>query len=398
MRKIKIPTLHPNQEIVVNSTKRHRVVACGRRFGKTTLGIYDILRAAAIRRQTCWWIAPTYGMTDHVWRELKAACADTDQVAIHQDMQRLDFPGGGSITLHSAHTPDHLRGAGLDFVVLDEAAFLAPEVWPQVVRPMLLERKGRALFLSSPNGKNWFWEIYQNGVQNRRTWRSFHYTSYDNPLIDPAELDLFRHQTTERIWSTEYLAEFSDHRGQVFRGIHEAAIVPFQAGPITGIRYVAGIDWGRDNDATAIVLIDADRQQVVALDHFTGVSWALQRGRVMKFYDHWGPSLILAESNSIGSPNIEALRDEGLPIRPFVTSAASKSPLIDALALAIERRDLTLLPDETLLGELAAYTAERLPGGGWRYNAAPGQHDDLVIALALAWHAARTGGPSIDFA
>lgn len=73
-------------------------------------------------------------------------------------------------------------------------------------------------------------------------------------------------------------------------------------------------------------------------------------------------------------------------------TAASKGPLIEALALAIERRDLALLPDDTLLGELAAYGMERLSGGGFRYSAPPGLHDDTVIALALAWHAARHGG------
>jgi hypothetical protein len=108
--------------------------------------------------------------------------------------------------------------------------------------------------------------------------------------------------------------------------------------------------------------------------------------------------VIWAEANSIGAPNIEALQDEGLPVRAFTTTAKSKPPLIEDLALAIERADLALLPDEGLLSELASYAMERLPAGGYRYSAPPGLHDDLVIAAALAWYGVRQSGPSIDFA
>ena len=159
-----------------------------------------------------------------------------------------------------------------------------------------------------------------------------------------------------------------------------------------------GVDWGRDNDATAIVVIDADSRRMVALDRFNQVSWSLQRGRLAAIYEHWKPAVIWAEANSIGSPNIEALQDEGLPVRAFTTTAKSKPPLIEDLALAIERADLALLPDEGLLSELASYAMERLPAGGYRYSAPPGLHDDLVIAAALAWYGVRQSGPSIDFA
>jgi hypothetical protein len=115
----------------------------------------------------------------------------------------------------------------------------------------------------------------------------------------------------------------------------------------------------------------------------------LQRGRLKALYDRWQPITIWAEANSIGSPNIEALQNEGLPVSPFTTTSASKPDLIEALGLAIERAELALLPDENLLHELASYTYELLPSGGYRYTAPPGLHDDLVIATALAWHGAR---------
>ncbi|MBI5670291.1 MAG: hypothetical protein HZC41_20035 [Chloroflexi bacterium] len=388
---------HPGQTTILKSKARFRVVACGRRFGKTALGQIAIVEAAS-EGARCWWLSPTYKMASQVWRDLKRACRTRDEVEINNDERRIDFVKGGWLAIRSTHSADNLRGAGLDLAVLDEAAFMAADVWPEVVRPMLLERQGKALFLSSPNGRNWFWELFQRGLDpHEPEWQSFHFTSYDNPLIAPAELDAIRRQTPERVWQQEYLAQFSEDSGLVFRGLRDAATAPPDAQPQAGTRYVIGCDWGRSGDYTALVVLDADRRQMVAMDRFNQINWSLQRGRLRALYDHWQPVVIWAESNSIGSVNIEALQAEGLPVRPFATTVKSKGPLIEDLALALERRDLALLPDETLLHELAAYSLERLPGGTYRYSAPLGQHDDTVIALALAWHGVRHGGAGVEF-
>lgn len=388
---------HPGQETILTSKARFRIVACGRRFGKTALGQLAILEAVLDGKQ-CWWLAPTYAMASQVWRDLKNVCQGMPRILVSESERRMDFPKGGWLAIRSTHNADNLRGAGLDLAVLDEAAFMAANVWPEVVRPMLLERQGKALFLSSPNGRNWFWQLFQIGLDPEEPeWQSFHFTSFDNPLIPAAELEAIRRQTPERVWQQEYLAQFSDNAGQVFRGIREAATAPLCPQPVAGTCYYAGIDWARDGDYTVVTVIDADRRQMVAVDRFNQINWSLQRGRLKAIYDRWQPCVIWAESNSIGSVNIEALQAEGLPVRAFATTAKSKGPLIEDLALAIERRDLALLPDETMLHELAAYSMERLPGGTYRYSAPHGQHDDTVISLALAWYGVRHGGSGIDF-
>ncbi len=374
------------------------MVACGRRFGKTELGKTALVLAAS-RGGLCWWLSPTYQMASQVWRDLKAMCRNVEGLKISEAERRMDWPEGGMLAIRSTHAVDYLRGAGLDMAVLDEAAFMDESVWPQVVRPMLLERRGRALFLSTPYGRNWFWEMYQMGLDRRhREWRSFHFMSYDNPLIAAEELDEIRRVTPERVFREEYLAEFMDDAGQVFRGIHAAATAPPDARPVAGRRYVGGLDWGREFDSTVLVIMDAENGQMVALDRFTQVNWSLQRGRIKALCDQWQPAVIWAESNSIGGPNIEALQAEGLPVRAFQTTAKSKAPLIEALALAVERGEIALLPDDTLLGEMAAYEMERLAGGGYRYGAPPGMHDDCVIACALAWHGVQQSGVLVDFA
>jgi hypothetical protein len=125
---------------------------------------------------------------------------------------------------------------------------------------------------------------------------------------------------------------------------------------------------------------------MVDMDRFNQIDWQLQRGRVKAMADKWRARTILAESNSIGEPNIEALRDMGLCVDSFATTPASKPGLIDALALAIENKEIGILDDPVLISELQAYEMERLPGGSFRYSAPEGGHDDTVIGLALAWH------------
>ncbi len=358
-----------------------------------------LLLEHALHGKRCWWLAPTYQMASQVWRDLKALCATTPSIRIHEQERRMDWSNGGTVAIRSTHYADNLRGAGLDYAVLDEAAFMSANVWPQVVRPMLLERRGGALFLSTPYGRNWFWELYQLGLDAAQPeWRSFHFTSYDNPLIAPEELAAIQQVTPEFVWREEYLAEFVTDSGQVFREIAAAVTAPAGARPVSGRRYIGGIDWGRDHDATVIVIIDAESREIVALDRFTQISWALQRGRLAALCQQWQPRVVWAEANSIGTVNIEALQAEGLPVRPFQTTASSKPALIEGLALAIERREIGLMPDEILLHELAAYRMERRPEGGYRYSAPPGLHDDCVIATALAWYGVQQGGIAIDFA
>lgn len=391
--------LHRGQALVRDDPARFKVVACGRRWGKTELGKMALLETAIKGRKRAWWLAPTVLMASQVWRDLKATVRQLPGIAISESERRIDIGGEGMIAVRSAHHPDNLRGEGLDLAVLDEAAYMTPDLWPEILRPMLTTTRGGALFLSTPFGRNWFWDKYRLGLDDEAPeWMSFHFTTANNPMIARDELASIRRQTTEHIWRTEYLAEFSDESGQVFRGIRAAVIPGRVEAPEAGHDYVAGVDWGRHHDYTVIAVIDATARRLVALDRFNNIGWRLQRGRLKTIAAHWRTRLIWAEANSIGAPNIEALQEDGLPMRSFLTTSRSKSPLIEALALAIERGLLGLLDEPALLSELASFSLERLPGGGYRYGAPPGAHDDTVIATALAWHGVVNGGIGFDFA
>ncbi len=320
-------------------------------------------------------------------------------IQIRDSEKRIELPTGGVIEIRSTHYPDNLRGAGLDYAVLDEAAYMHPDVWAEVVRPMLLESQGGALFLSTPRGKNWFWHLYQRGLDPLESrWQSFHFDSSINPLVDESELDEIKRTTSNRTFREEYLAEFIEDSGAAFRGIQAAAIAPQDARYIAGHRYVMGVDWGRDHDFTVIAVIDSSTRAMVALERFNKIEYRFQRERLKILADKWHPAIIWAEANSIGTPIIEQLRDDGVPVRPFMTTSKSKAPLIEGLSLAIERGELSLLPDEVLLSELAAYQIEMTASGNYRYNAPSGMHDDTVIATALAWQACLNRSLRVDFA
>lgn len=184
----------------------------------------------------------------------------------------------------------------------------------------------------------------------------------------------------------------------VFRGIQDAIVPQSVHHPQAGHHYVAGVDWGRDHDYTVIVILDATTRQIVAMDRFSGIGWGLQRERLKALVDHWKPTVVWAEANSIGMVNIEALLQEGLPMRPYMTTSRSKSPLIESLALAIERCDIGLLDDPILLAELESYYVEPLPMGRYRYRSLSGSSDDVVIAIALAWYAVENNGIRLTFA
>lgn len=386
--------LRPDQCQIAEHAARFKVVACGRRWGKTTLGLW-LAAGLARRGKRVWWVAPTYGLAFHPWRTLKAALAEEWEAKL-ESARHIDLPGGGSVTVKSADGPDSLRGVGLDFVIVDEAAFVSEEAWTASLRPALSDRQGGALLISTPCGRNWFFHAFQRG-QDPLTgaWASWRHPTVDNPLVTAEEIADVQAMLPERIFQQEYLAEFLAGSGEVFHGIRAAATIPAGSHkPIRGHGYVMGVDFGRHNDFTAIAVLDADARPapaMVALERFNEMNWPLQRARIAATARLWGVRAILAEANAMGEPNIDGLREEGLPVTSFTTTASSKPLLIERLVRAIGDGSVALLDDEVLIGELEAYTRtiSRYTGQS-RYSAPSGRHDDTVIALALAWWALTT--------
>lgn len=399
---IQLSRPHAGQRLILDSPARFRVAVCGRRWGKSVAGRQAVIDCA-LHGGVVWWISPTFRLASDAWRAFKAALYPITR-AKNEVERTIELVTGGLMRVQSGHDPDSLRGSGLDLAVLDEAAYMRAEVWQGAIRPALSDRQGGALFLSTPNGRNWFWDCYQLGLDPHESeWAAWQFPTSSSPTVKPDEIEAARLLLPERLFRQEYLAQFTDDAGLVFRNLTACATAahtpypPAREEDDPPLRVVFGVDWGRDNDYTVIAVLDAATHTLLHLERFNEIGWGLQRGRLAALATRWRPEAIWAESNSMGGPNVEALQAEGLPVIAFQTTAQSKGPLIESLALAFEHEDITIYNDPVLMGELQAYTLERLPSGRFRYGAPPGKHDDTVIATALAWYGAQYSGPAMDF-
>ncbi len=216
-RRIHLPYILDHQREIIASPARHKVVDCGRRWGKTILGLIccvvghgpsGILRGALNGAQIRW-VAPTYPIASSIWKALKAslweAWSHKDEVS-----RTITLPGsGGSVAVRSADNPDSLRGVGSDGVVMDEAAFCSLEAWEEGIRPTLSDRGGWAVFISTPKGYNWFFDLFNAAkLDNTGTWQAWQRPTSDNPLIPTAEIEAARRAMAEFRFRQEYLAEF----------------------------------------------------------------------------------------------------------------------------------------------------------------------------------------------
>ena len=315
---------------------------------------------------------------------------------VRESERMVTLPGGGAIQVKSADDPDSLRGEGLHFVVVDECAFVKEDAWTEALRPALADKKGGALFISTPKGHNWFWRLWQNANSSQSSeWKAWKFSSYDNPYLDKVEIDAAKDMLPDRTFRQEFLAEFIDDAGGVFSGVRSCVTAVAQENGRAGGEYLFGVDWGKSNDFTVICVMDVRARSLVHMERFNRIDYQVQLGRLTALYERFMPYSIVAEANSIGEPLIEQIQRSGLPVVPFQTTSASKSLAIDDLALAFAKREISIIDNDALIAELEAYEMKRLPSGLMRYSAPDGMHDDCVMSLALAWHGLNHGGRSL---
>lgn len=382
--------MHQGQEQIKNERRRFNVICCGRRFGKNVL-LQDLaIETALYKCLPAAWATPIYSDMVDDWRMLENLLAPVI-VRKNTSDHRMELTGGGFIKFWSLDNYDAIRGKKYARFIVNEAGLVANlmDAWNYVIRPTLVDYKGDAYLAGTPKGYNGFWSFY-NLIDPE--WTRWKMTSYANPHIPASELDAMRLTLPERAFAQEILAEFLEDGGGVFRGVQKATTAPMLDQGEPGHQYAFGADWGRSNDATVFCVVDTATLQCVHVDRMLDTDYALQRVRLRAMAEKFNHAAGLVESNSIGQPQIEQLQREGLSVAGFQTTNASKAQIIDALALAFEQGRLAIPNDPVLVAELLAYQSERLPSGLLRYGAPEGQHDDTVIALALAWWAAAGSG------
>lgn len=346
--------------------------------------------AAAYHGASVGWFVPTYKNGRPLWRWAESTAAPLRKLGladISRAEQHIGFMHQGSLGIFSAENEDAARGWAFHVVVVDEAARVSESCYQEVILPCLADYDGDAFLISSPKGRNWFWKAFcaADGIY-QAAWKA---PTSDNPSPNIRQAYLrAKARLPERIFRQEWNAEFIEDEGLVFRNVLDAAILQPLDAPVPGHDYVAGLDWGKNVDYTSLSILDAGSRDQVMKDRMNGIPYALQLKRIRATCERFGVVRILAEANAMGEPLIEQAQREGLPVEAFWTTNATKAVIIEALALGLEQQAVRLLDDETQTAELLAFESTRLPSGLYRYSAPEGLHDDDVMSLALAYHAA----------
>lgn len=212
---------HKGQLQIIRNKARFKVIVCGRRFGKTTLAINELLKEALNTKDGLfWYVAPTYRQAkmiawDMLLKQLRVLPKSLVQEPNSSDLSVI-IGNNSKIVLKGADNEDSLRGVGLNGIVLDEYADIKPIVWREVIQPALIDKKGWAIFIGTPKGYNHFYDLFEEAGK-LEDWANFKFTSYDNPTIDFAEIEKFKAQMSEDSFAQEFLAEFRKLSGLVYK-------------------------------------------------------------------------------------------------------------------------------------------------------------------------------------
>lgn len=265
--------LLPWQQQVWNDQSRFKVVAAGRRTGKSRLAAWMlIVEALQADRGNVWYVAPTQGQArDIMWLTLLELGNPVIESS-HVNNMQIKLVNGAVISLKGADRPETMRGVSLKFVVLDEYADMKPSVFEQILRPALADLKGKALFIGTPMGRNHFYELYNYGDKNDdKEYKSWHFTSFDNPLLDPKEIEAAKKSMSSFAFRTEFMASFEAASGGIFK---EEWIKIDEDEPKDG-RYFVAVDLAGFENVAAATTAKKKRldQSAIAIVKVTAEGW-----------------------------------------------------------------------------------------------------------------------------
>ena len=252
--------LHSAQREIVTCKKRFRVLCAGRRFGKTVLAVEEMIFTALTNKDArVAYLAPTFqAARDIAWSQLKQRVQVLNPT-INDSRLEVEIGnkhgGKSKILLRSWENVETLRGQYFDFLILDEVAQYRGfwENWHEVLRPALTDRKGKALFISTPLGFNAFYDLF-NLQHKDEDYKSFHFTSYDNPFLPKEEIDKARLELTEDRFAQEYGADFRKTEGLVYKEFERKKHIYTEEPQTNFIETIAGVDFGTTNPCAVLTI------------------------------------------------------------------------------------------------------------------------------------------------
>jgi predicted phage terminase large subunit-like protein len=214
--------LLPWQQEVFEDSSRFKVIAAGRRTGKSRLAAWKlIIEGLQCKRGHVFYVAPTQGQArDIMWQTLLEV-GNPVIASSHINNLQIKLVNGATIALKGADRPETMRGVSLSFLCMDEYADMKPEVWEQILRPALADQKGDAMFIGTPMGRNHFYDLFQYAsISEDEQWKGWHFTSYDNPLLDKEEINAAKKSMSAFSFRQEFMASFEAAGGELFKEEH----------------------------------------------------------------------------------------------------------------------------------------------------------------------------------
>ena len=373
---IRLHKLHPGQRRVAEHPARFRVVMCGRRYGKSALGI-RLACDAALKGQPVGWFAPSYKLALEAWRELSQRLQPIVARQNEQD-KRMELVTGGVIEIWTLDTQDPARGRKYALAIIDEAGIAKDllDVWQAAIRPTLVDMGGRALFLGTPKGRrHGFVTLFTRGDTGQDPdWQSFRASTLENPYIPPEEIEAARKELPPDIFAQEFEGIPTDDGANPF-GLDAIRKAVGEVGEQPPVVY--GIDLARSVDYTVVCGMDAWRR-VVRLERWQ-LPWAATKSKIAEMV---GKVPCVVDATGVGDAIVSDLQQMGVDVTPHVFTQSSKLRLMQRLIAAFQGGELQLpagwLPAELETFEFS-YTAT-----GVKYEAPKGYHDDGVMALGLS--------------
>lgn len=241
------------QKEIINDDNRFKIIISGRRSGKTMSAITSLAKYSRYPNRKCMYIAPSYRMAKQiVYDDLYQLLKDKKWLKkVNQSDLAFTLVNGSVIYLRSADNPDSIRGIGLDYVVLDEAADISEDAWRAVIRPTLSDKEGHAMIISTPKGRGWLYDVY-NDAKHLNDWASWQFTTAEGGIVSEEELAQARIDLDERTYKQEYEAQFVDYSGLIYYafGEHNIKELDFTNDQFTTLH--VGIDFNVDPGCAVI--------------------------------------------------------------------------------------------------------------------------------------------------
>lgn len=383
-------TLHKGQQRVADLLKgsaKYVTAVAPRQTGKTFLSIQTILYWA-INTPGCtiFFVSPTYAQAAKPLEDLYSAIAKSGIVDnYNRSALALRLKNGSQVQFKSTERYDNLRGYTVDYMIVDEAAYHKEGVWDSVLKPMLLVKGKKVLFISTPRGtNNWFYRTWMLGQDPEATnYVSTRMEYSENPFLDLSELEEARRVLPAHIFAAEYDGSFTESGNVVFN--MQVAQV-YDKWPCAKGKVYCGVDLARANDYTVATFIDSTGA-VVEIYRDNQKDWSYMVNEITTRIKKWRAT-VAVETNSIGDVVYELIKKQWSDTHPFVTTNTSKNNAIEGLAIDIQSGSVKTPSSELfppLAFELGAYEYEYSPRTrSIKYGGPAGIHDDTVMSLAIA--------------